>query len=58
MPVSTDCIMSDTEEDRPDYKRLTGKIKGHKGYLTKLGDGIADFVGVDMLAGEQLIEAK
>ena len=58
MPVSTDCIMSDTEDDRPDYKRLTGKIKGHKGYLTKLGDGIADFVGVDMLAGEQLIEAK
>ena len=50
--------MSDTEEDRPDYKRLTGKIGGHKGYLTKLGDGIAAFVGVDMLSGEQLIEAK
>ena len=55
-------IMADEEQekvDKAEYKRLTGKVGGHKTYLTKLSNSIAEFVdGDERLEGERLIEAE
>ena len=55
-------IMSDEEQekvDKAEYRKLTGKVGGHKTYLTKLSNSIAEFVdGVEKLEGERLIEAE
>ena len=45
-------------EEKADYARLTGKLGGHKGYLTKLSNGVNEYVEKDILDGEELIEAE
>ena len=45
-------------EDKDEYKRLIGKVGGHKSFLTKLGDGVEEFVSAAALDGPTLLKAE
>ena len=45
-------------EDKDEYKRLIGKVGGHKSFLTRLGDGVEEFVSAAALDGPTLVKAE
>ena len=45
-------------EEKDEYKKLIGKVGGHKSFLTRLGGGVDAVVAAEALDGPALLAAE